>query len=185
MSGRSPLADAPDGILAARAADGDAVAFEALMRRYGPMLRAYAVKVLGSNDEADDVVQESFINAWNHVAELADVTAVRSWLTRLVSNKAIERIRRRKYHRDIADWDAPSPARNTPERQVEMSMQMRALSEALGRLPAEQRECWVLKEVGGVAYADIAEELDLPVSTVRGLLARARRTLLKDMEEWR
>jgi len=185
VDARSPLSDAPDGILAARAADGDAAAFEALMRRFGPMLRAYAVKVLGSNDEADDVVQESFINAWNHVAELADVAAVRSWLMRLVSNKAIERIRRRKYHRDITEWDAPGPARNTPERQVEASLQMRALSEALGRLPAEQRECWVLKEVGGLAYADIAEELDLPVSTVRGLLSRARSTLLKDMEEWR
>jgi RNA polymerase sigma-70 factor (ECF subfamily) len=185
VDARSPLSDAPDGILAARAADGDAAAFEALMRRFGPMLRAYAVKVLGSNDEADDVVQESFINAWNHVAELADVTAVRSWLMRLVSNKAIERIRRRKYHSDITEWDAPGPARHTPERQVEASLQMRALSEALGRLPAEQRECWVLKEVGGLAYADIAEELDLPVSTVRGLLARARSTLLKDMEEWR
>lgn len=185
MDERSPLSDAPDGILASRAADGDATAFEVLMRRHGPMLRAYAAKVLGSNDEADDVVQESFINAWNHVGELADVTAVRPWLTRLVSNKAIERIRRRKNHGDIADWDAPAPARDTPERRVEMTMQMGALAAALGRLPAEQRECWVLKEVGGVSYADIAVELDLPVSTVRGLLSRARRSLLTEMEEWR
>jgi RNA polymerase sigma-70 factor (ECF subfamily) len=103
----------------------------------------------------------------------------------LVSNKAIERIRRRKDHRDVADWDAPGPSRDTPERQVEMRMQMGALAAALGRLSAEQRECWVLKEIGGMSYAEIAVQLDLPVSTVRGLLSRARRMLLTDMEEWR
>ena len=52
-------------------------------------------------------------------------------------------------------------------------------------LPEDQRRCWTLRELAECSYGQIAEELDLPVSTVRGLLARARKTLLREMEEWR
>ena len=56
---------------------------------------------------------------------------------------------------------------------------------ALAALPADQRRTWVLKEFGDYGYAEIARDLDLPISTVRGLLARARRTLMRELEEWR
>ncbi|WP_069711072.1 RNA polymerase sigma factor [Curtobacterium sp. ER1/6] len=61
MSGGGPLKDASDATLVARASDGDVPAFEVLARRHGPLMRVYAEQVLGSNDEADDVVQESFL----------------------------------------------------------------------------------------------------------------------------
>ncbi|WP_245884875.1 RNA polymerase sigma factor [Glaciihabitans tibetensis] len=180
-----PLDDAPDGILAARAADGDVAAFEALVYRHGALMRVYAAKVLGSEAEADDVVQDVFIQAWGQFDRLHDPRAVRSWLMRMVSNRSIERIRKRKDHVSVDDWDAPTKATESPEHVVEVRMQLGALSAVVDRLPEMQRQCWALKEIGGVPYADIAEQLDIPISTVRGQLARARRTIIQEMEAWR
>jgi len=185
MRAENPLNDAPDGILAARAADGDTRAFEVLMNRHGSLMRVYAAKILGSSTEADDVVQDVFIQAWGQLDRLADPSAVRSWLMRMVSNRSIERIRRRKDLVSVDDWDAPLASNETPERIVEIRLQMGALAAAVAGLPAGQRQCWVLRELGGVSYADIADELGVPVSTVRGQLARARRSIIQEMEEWR
>jgi RNA polymerase sigma-70 factor (ECF subfamily) len=187
MGGRTntALSDASDGILASRAADGDVAAFEVLVHRHGPLMRSYAAKVLGSLTEADDVLQDVFIQAWNQLDRLADPGAVRPWLMRMVGNRSIERIRKRKDHVNVDDWDAPTPTERSPERIVEMRMQMGALARAVDELPEMQRQCWALKEIGGVPYADIAEQLDVPLSTVRGQLARARRTIIEKMEAWR
>jgi len=68
---------------------------------------------------------------------------------------------------------------------AEASSQRERLTRALGTLSESQRQCWTLREIGGHSYAEIADELDLPASTVRGLLARARQKLMQEMEEWR
>jgi len=180
-----PLELLPDGILAERAADGDAAAFEVIVYRHGSLMRAYAVRVLGDHAEAEDVVQDVLIQAWGQLDRLNDPGAVRAWLMRMVSNRAIDRIRRRRDHREIEDWNAPAPANQSPERIVEVRMQMTALSSVLDGLPAMQRECWMLKELGGLSYLEIAESLGVPASTVRGQLARARQTVLREMEVWR
>ncbi|MET4783532.1 RNA polymerase sigma factor [Glaciihabitans sp. UYNi722] len=179
------LSDAPDGILAARVADGDVAAFGVITRRYGPLMRAYAVRLLGSDIESDDVVQEAFLLAWNRMSELADGASVRAWLMRIVTNKAIDRIRVRKQHADISDWDAPTPANESPAHIVEVRMQFSALSSAVRKLPETQQRCWVMREIGGSSYSEISEQLELPLSTVRGQLARARQTLVDEMEAWR
>jgi RNA polymerase sigma-70 factor (ECF subfamily) len=62
---------------------------------------------------------------------------------------------------------------------------MEALSAVLAALPEGQRQCWVLKEMGGYSYEEIAERLDMTTVTVRGKLARARATVVKEMEVWR
>jgi RNA polymerase sigma-70 factor (ECF subfamily) len=62
---------------------------------------------------------------------------------------------------------------------------MDALKQALARLPEQQRECWVLREVGGLSYDEIAEQLSVPAPTVRGRIARARETLTRELEGWR
>ena len=185
MASTDSLKDAADRILAARAADGDVAAFEVLVFRHGPLMRVYAVKVLGSNAEADDVLQDVFIQAWEQLERLADPAAVRPWLMRMVSNRAIERIRKRKDTVDIDDWDAPTPSDQSPEQIVETRMQMSTLSSVLDGLPDSQRQCWMLKELGGLSYSEIADLLKVPLPTVRGQLARARRTVIQEMEAWR
>ncbi|WP_460631083.1 RNA polymerase sigma factor [Leifsonia lichenia] len=181
----SDLWDAADDTLAGRAADGDTVAFEVLVRRHGPLMRAYAARMLGSTYESDDVVQETFVTAWRRLGELQEGAAVRSWLMRILSRRCIDRIRARHEHDDVTELDAPTPDRDEPSRVAEARTATEALGRALDRLPPLQKRCWVLREVGQYSYDDIARELDVPVSTVRGQLARGRRKLLDEMEEWR
>nr|WP_233191473.1 MULTISPECIES: RNA polymerase sigma factor [unclassified Cryobacterium] len=181
----SPFESFTDQTLADRAADGDIRAFEALVRRYGPLMRVYASRVLGSNDEMDDVVQESFITAWQQLPTLDNGAAVRSWLMRIVSRKSVDRLRARRPHLNVDLTDAPAPESHSPHRLAEVESQTEALTRVLGDLPEDQRRCWMLRELAECSYGEIAEELELPVSTVRGLLARARKTLLQEMEEWR
>jgi RNA polymerase sigma-70 factor (ECF subfamily) len=182
---RFSLEDADDRILAGRAADGDTRAFEVLARRYGPLLRAYARRILGSNDEVDDVVQETLITAWRDLPSLNDGSVVKSWLMRIASHKSIDRIRARKNHLDVDDVDAVQPDRLSPHAIREATSLHEAVSQALATLPLDQQRCWVLREVGEHSYDEIAEQMGIPASTVRGLLSRARRNLMTEMEDWR
>ncbi|TFB86322.1 RNA polymerase sigma factor [Cryobacterium algoricola] len=182
---RALLEHADDRTLVERTVDGDIRAFEVLVRRHGPLMRAYATRILGSNDEADDVVQETFITAWAKLPTLENPALAKGWLMRIVSHKSIDRIRARRHHSSLEDLDAPAPDHHSPITAVEALSRSEALSQVLSELPTDQRRCWELKEFGDYSYAEIAEELDLPVSTIRGLLARARKTLIREMEAWR
>lgn len=180
-----PLDEADDRIVAGRAADGDIEAFAVLVRRYTPMMRACVHRMLGSNAEVDDVLQESFIVAWQRLEELEDPGKAKSWLMRVASRKAVDRLRARRPRADLADVEPETEEHDGPERRAEARAELEALGRALAALPERQRQGWVLRELGGCSYEEIAEEMGEPVSTVRGLLARARKDIIVRMEEWR
>ncbi|MGF3057468.1 RNA polymerase sigma factor [Microbacterium sp. YY-01] len=182
---RDPWESADDTIIAGRAADGDTAAFAVLVRRYTPIMRAYARRILSGTADVDDVVQEAFITAWGQLPKLDDPGRVKSWLMRITSRKAIDRIRAARPQVYLEDVDLPAPALSAPARQAEARAGVAALSDALQELPAPQRECWVLREIGGYTYEEISDELGVPLSTVRGLLARARKDIIVRMEQWR
>nr|WP_314844770.1 sigma-70 family RNA polymerase sigma factor [uncultured Microbacterium sp.] len=182
---RDALEHADDRIVAGRAIDGDVAAFAVLVRRYTPMMRAYTQRMLNASSDVDDIVQEAFVTAWQRFSELDDPGKVKSWLMRIVSRKAVDRIRALRPVLDVDDIDRAAPSHGTPERLAEARQGVAALGAALGELPAAQRECWVLREMGGYSYDEIAEELGISVSTARGLLARARKYMIVRMEAWR
>ena len=179
------LEQAGDHIVAGRAMDGDVEAFAVLVRRYTPMMRAYTQRMLNASAEVDDTVQEAFVTAWQRFGELDDPGKVKSWLMRIVSRKAVDRLRRHRPSVDVTEIDRPAPLHASPSAVVEVREGVAALGAALRELPEAQRECWVLREMGGYSYDEIAEELGVPVTTVRGLLARARGFLITRMEAWR
>ena len=182
------LETADDRTLAGRAADGDVDAFAVLVRRYTPLLRAYARRILSGTANLDDIVQESLVTAWQRLPELDDPGRVRGWLMRIVSRKAIDEVRAIRPHLDldaVDGIDLSARPDDGPARRAEHRAELTALADALDELPGPQRESWVLRELGGCSYDEIAEQLDQPVSTVRGLLARARKHIIVRMEEWR
>ena len=184
MRGPLWLLDAEDALLAERAADGDAWAFECLIRRHLGMMRAIAGQLTRSAHDADDAAQEACLTAWQTIDSLREPAKVRSWLLRITSRKAIDRIRARRGELDL---DAVAPASDPgagPELRTEVSVQMTELSRILSALPDLQRTVWILREEGGMSYREIAEALDQPESTVRGALSRARRALLVGLEGW-
>ncbi|MET3176567.1 UNVERIFIED_ORG: RNA polymerase sigma-70 factor (ECF subfamily) [Arthrobacter sp. UYCu721] len=184
--GKAPrrLDAASDALLAERAGDGDTAAFEALARRHGPLMRAYARRLTGSMADADDAVQEALMHCWSQLPALRDPAAAKSWMMRITARCAINVLRRRKY--DIAldeeTRDDPGPG---PESRAVTGSSMTALGKALGRLPEAQRQCWVLRKMGGQSCEEIASTLGISTESVRGRLARAQATLIKEMEAWR
>jgi RNA polymerase sigma-70 factor, ECF subfamily len=180
----SALDDAADALLAQRAADGDELAFAVIVRRHAPYLRALTTGLLRSNADVDDVVQDAFITAWDKLPDLRDGRGLRSWLAAIAARKATDRLRRRRDQTPLDDVDPVAPG-DDPAASAELSSQMAALGRALADLPDEVRITWTLREVSGRSYEQIAADLDVPVSTVRGRLARARAHLLDRMMEWR
>lgn len=180
-----PLATAPDRILVERAIDGDTLAFREIVRRHSRLMRAYVARMLSSTADADDVVQDAFVVAWRQLPTLRDGSAVRGWLMRIASREALAVLRRRGREEPIDDRDFSTPSETRPEHIAIQNARLAALSDALDTLPEAQRRAWLLRESAGLGYAEIAEEMDLPVSTVRGNLARARASIVIRMEEWR
>jgi RNA polymerase sigma-70 factor (ECF subfamily) len=183
IPGRDSLSEADDRTVASRAADGDIRAFEILMRRYGSLMNAYAARIVRPSD-AEDVVQETFVTAWQDLPTLENLGSVRSWLITIVTRKSVDRLRSRRDQESLDDHEVEDTA-DGPEATAAASSLDEALSQALSDLPEDQRRCWVLRELAGYGYQEIAEELGIPVSTVRGLLARSRKTLVREMEAWR
>jgi RNA polymerase sigma-70 factor (ECF subfamily) len=155
-----------------------------LMRRYGALIATYARRILNSEADTDDVVQETFIAAWQELPNLENEAAVKSWLITIATRKSIDRLRSRRDHAHIDDLEVEDPS-DGPEISAEGTSLEEALSRALSQLPADQRRTWVLRAVARYPYNEIAEQLGLPVSTVRGLLVRSRKTLVREMEAWR
>lgn len=176
---------ASDELLADRAADGDTRAFAVLARRHGGLMRAYAARVVGPSAQSDDVAQEALITAWQQLPTLQDRAAVRAWLLRITTRKALDAVRAAKPHDDLDGVEVPEPEGRGPEQQVRAASLNEALDRSLRALPGEQGRVWVLRELGGYGYDEIADELGLPVSTVRGMLARARTRLIHDLDGWR
>jgi RNA polymerase sigma-70 factor (ECF subfamily) len=178
------LSAATDALLAGRSADGDTLAFAILVRRHNSYFRAFAIRLTGSHADADDVVQEALIAAWSALPTLEDKSKVRAWMLSIVSRKASDRIRSRKPTAEL-DEREPDARSSGPEDRVIETSRLDALGRVLAEMPEGQRQCWVLKEVAGLSYEEIADELGTSVTTVRGKLARARATVMKEMEEWR
>jgi len=179
------LREASDSTLAGRAIDGDMAAFEVIVRRHSGLMRAHAIRLLGSNSESDDVVQEAFIAAWQQLPELRNPAALKSWLMRIVSFGCMDRIRARRDAANIDDHEVADSEALTPEAVVTAASRNQALALVLKKLPPPQGQVWELKQSGGLSYEEIGEVLGLPPSTVRGALSRARKTIIQEMEVWR
>jgi RNA polymerase sigma-70 factor, ECF subfamily len=175
-----------DVTLVVRAREGDVRAYEQLVRRYqGPIFRV-AVRMLASRGDAEDVVQEVFLTAWRSLGSLHEEAAFVGWLYRMVTNRCLNvlRARRATVDVDLAQRESRG-AGSRPERTVEVSEQLAAVTVALQRLTGEQRACWLLREVHGRSYEEIAQAVGVTTTAVRGRIARARAQLTEMMAPWR
>ncbi|QWF80742.1 ECF RNA polymerase sigma-E factor [Amycolatopsis sp. CA-230715] len=175
-----------DETLVARARQGDVRAYEQLVLRYqGPMFRL-ASRMLASRSDAEDVVQEVFLTAWRRLDQLQEDAAFVGWLYRTTTNRCLNHIRSRRpvVEADYETTESPS-AETRPEHAVQVSAQLAALEKALQQLTAEQRACWLLREVHGRSYDEIGRIVGTNSTAVRGRIARARAQLAEVMRPWR
>lgn len=173
-----------DATLVTRARDGDVRAYEVLVLRYQGQMYRFAQRMLANRPDAEDVVQEVFLTAWRRLDQLQDGAAFVSWLYKATTNRCLNVIRARKPRTEAEpdEHEAPGPL---PERSAEVGEQMAALGRALLQLTDEQRACWLLREVHGRSYDEIAQHIGSGVTAVRGRIARARVQLAEVMAPWR
>ncbi len=177
-----------EATLVARARDRDATAFEVLMRRYQRRIFALCLRTLnGARGEAEDIAQEVFLTAWRRLPDIETDAAFGGWLYRMATNRCLNALRRP--HPPIAELDeqtvAAADATADPERSAQNAAAMAALTAALAQLPPTQRVCWLLREVHGRPYEEIARLIGTTPGAVRGRIARARSELAEVMAPWR
>ena len=164
---------------ARRAADRVAadLTFEELYRGHHADVYRAALRELGDAHEAEDVTQAAFVDAYRAVLRGTEPQSPRAWLLAISENVRRRRFRtsQRRPREEPLDVDAPVAA-EVPYAQA------RALAEALAELPSEQRRVFVLREVGGLSYDEIAEEVGSTVGAIQMLLFRARRSLREALD---
>lgn len=175
-----------DDELMARGAAGEEDAFRTLVERWqGPLLR-YLTRSCGSEAEAEDLAQDTFVKVCRSASAYQGEGKFASWLFRIAGNLARSRARRRRIVQfvgfDATAHDLPVAAES--EEGLRHGELRRALGAALDRLPARQREAFVLRYDAELSHAEIAAQLGTTVSAVETLLHRAKSALRKRLEDW-
>ena len=169
--------------------DGETAMFELLMRRYNERVYRAARAIVRDEHEAEDVMQQVYVNAFTHLRQFNGSARFSTWLTKIAVNESLARVRRRgKYqafddeHANAEPFMSTTPAEN-PERQA-FSAELRGLLEwAIDTLPDGMREVFVLREVEGLSTGEVAEALDVSEDVVKTRLSRGRAALRRALLE--
>lgn len=173
---------------------GHEAAFEAIMRRHNGRLFRVARAILKDDAEAEDAVQDAYLDAYRHMDDFRGDAQLSTWLTRIVVNQSLMRLRRQKRERvvipfnrgedgiereeaEVADEKAESPSRAAMRAEVR-----RLLEERIDQLPVGFRTVFVMREVEDMSVDETAECLGIPPATVRTRLFRARALLREALE---
>ena len=178
LARRSPLLKLQgDAKLIAMARSGNAGAFETIVDRYQPRLLGFCRQMLRSTEDAEDVLQEVFVNAYR--AMLADEREInlRPWLYRIARNRCLNHLRKPTADaQESMDMVPVVEAASTAEK-VSNREEFRQLLDDVGKLPETQRSALLLREMDAMSYEEIASTMETSVPSVKSLLVRARISL--------
>jgi len=169
---------APDTEIVRRVEQGDIAAFEIIMRRYNQRLFRVARGIVGNDVEAEDVVQEAYVRAFEHLDQFAGRSQFSTWLTKIAVYEALAR--RRTQHRlqlvGAAEIDSMPSHRSSPDAsEAASSRELRhILADAVDALPEELRAVVALRMIEKLSTAETAECLDLTPANVKTRLHRAK-----------
>lgn len=188
----SPNVDNSEMRLVELAAEGEREARRELFERHREAAYRVALRVTGRPEDALDVVQDSFIKAFERLGDFQQTAGFKTWLLRIVTNRALDLLRARKVRLAVpldGDDDEPrfEPAvaqeNQRPEARLEQHELADRLQQAVESLPPEQRAVFALYATGEMTYGQIAEALGVPIGTVMSRLYHARRRLHKLLED--
>ncbi len=176
-----------DLLLLRRAAGGDGPAFAELVERHAKSMYRLAYMLLGSNADAEDVLQETWTGVYKALKRFEGRSTVRTWLTRILTTQ-VALWRRKKRGGVISLEEAPTAEDDSLPREEESASRQSDwtadLEIALSRLSLDHREVVVLREIEGLSYDEIAESLRVPRGTVESRLHRARSELRKHLKSY-
>ncbi len=175
--------------LIARAKAGDRAAFDELVKATYQRVHALALRMTGNEHDADDVVQDTYVRAFNGLRKFREDARFSTWLHRITANSASTLMGRRQRHRhddidsviDLADHRDEAD----PEFQLQNGAVGARLRRALDNLPERLRNVVVLRDVHGMSHREIAEELEISEAAAKVRLHRARARLRDGRVAWR
>jgi len=183
-----------DHALVAEAKAGSYEAFEELVSRYENKIYRLGVNITGNSEDAEDVLQEAFLKAFQHLAEFREDSRFYTWLVRIAVNEALMKLRRIRSNRtvpledeigedgdpiprELADWK-PNPEQVFAQEEIES-----ILREAAQKLPASYRTVFLLRDMEELSTAEAASVLGLTEGTVKARLFRARLMLREELSK--
>jgi RNA polymerase sigma-70 factor, ECF subfamily len=177
-----------DQLLVSAAKSGDAVAFVELSRRHYNKILWRAYRIVKNRQDAEDVLQESFMRAFLHLKDFEERASFSSWLTRIAINTALMSVRKKRGyietpidgttddHGSGYRWEPKDPA-DSPESRCVRREREELLEEALGHLPPIHRQIVQLKLIDGYSGEEVSQTLGISVAAAKSRLARAKLAL--------
>ncbi len=178
----------PEQELIAESLSGSHEAYSELVNRFSGRLFSAMLHVIGSHDDAEEVVQETFVQAYVKLDTFQGNSQFFTWLYRIAFNNSLSRRRRRRpdvsleSNRESTGID-PEDRLEQPEEPLLRQERVAIVHQGLQMLSEEHRSILVLREMEDMAYEDIAEVLSINIGTVRSRLSRARAALKTILEE--
>jgi len=190
-----PEKQVQDDLLIARALKGDQKAYESLLVRHRKAIFHVVTKIVRNPDEAQDLVQETFMKAFNALASYRSEYRFSTWLYKIAANCAIDFVRKKRI--EALSLDRPIQTKDgqvefelpdrtwDPERNLVRKQKLKSIDEAIDSLPDKYREVIIYRHKDDKSYEEIADILGTPVGTVKARIFRARELLKKKLKSIR
>ena len=171
-----------DALLMRRAAQGDTQAFDALLGRHESAVFHYLTRLVADPCTAEDLAQECWLRVWRARHSYQPAATFRTWLFTIARRLALDHAKAPRL--PVGPLMEEMPGASSPCAQVIADALERAIDAALARLPPEQREAVVLRDMEGMTYADIARITGSPLGTVKSRLSAGRARLQAEARAW-
>lgn len=179
-----------DEVLIGRFQQGDNYAFDLLVKRYKDPLINFIYRFLGSQTDAEDVLQETFLRLYKNKHYYKEIAKFSTWIYTIAGNLAKTELRKRKrrtlfsinqFGGEDKDYDIPDNS-NNPEQDTNTQITDEIIQASIERLSAKFKEVIILRDIQGFSYEEIAEMLQVPLGTVKSRVNRARLKLQEDLQ---
>ena len=175
--------------------DGDRAEFARIVEQYSPMIYRLGLKMLNNSQDAEDILQETFIKAYKHIHKFDGRSSVSTWLYRIATNEALMSLRKKRH--DTISFDMPSIYESEPQEPLQivdwcclpedeyLTAEGRLrLDQAAERLPESLRIVFILRDIEGLSTRETAEVLNISEMAVKTRLSRARLRLREDLSNY-
>jgi RNA polymerase sigma-70 factor (ECF subfamily) len=191
----SPIEIDDEAAVVAQARLGNANAFNELLRRYERKIFRLALHITQNREDAEDVLQESFLKAYEHLDQFQGQSKFYTWIVRIAVNQALMKLRKRKSDRSVSLDDTVDTGEDNivrevaaweenPEQKYSREELNRILTSAVDALTPIYRAVFVLRDIDGLSTEEAAEALDLSVPAVKSRLLRARLQLREKLTRY-
>lgn len=170
-----------------RCREGDKEAFEILVTEYQQKVYATALSVMGNEADALDASQEAFIRIYKSISKFRGDSSLSTWIYKVTTNICLDMLRKQGRVKTVnIDETAELTATDygsSPEQYILTKERRAAVKKALASLPADLKAAFVLRDVNGLSYSEIAEALSVPEGTVKSRIARARAAIVNQIQK--